>query len=130
MRASAVMSDGEVREYAWYERAGTPEILLQTTDRETALRFIQDVSPAMADLEQWQRRGTDAVVHEFSDSAPTSAELDEAATDLVLETIEVNPDGAVVLHFDDSCGEHFSSGHWPAVRYDREGVVEAVTIEA
>lgn len=38
--------------------------------------------------------------------------------------------GKLVLNFDDSCGEHFSHGYWPAVRLSSDGTVADVTVEA
>ena len=46
------------------------------------------------------------------------------------ESRNVRDDGAVVLHLEDGCGEHFMQGYWPAVRFDDDGDVVEVTVEA
>jgi hypothetical protein len=35
-----------------------------------------------------------------------------------------------MLHLDDTCGEHFLDGYWPAVRFGTDGSIVGVTIEA
>jgi hypothetical protein len=70
------------------------------------------------------------VVAELSETTPTADELADAERDLVLQTVEVLPEGDVVLHLDDSCGEHLLDGYWPAVRFDTNDAVKEVTVEA
>ncbi|MFT4082028.1 MAG: hypothetical protein QM638_05535 [Nocardioides sp.] len=129
-RATTTLSDGEVMVFDWYATDGEPELLLRTADAAEAVDLASRLAVFFADESGWHRRASDAVVTEFSEAPPEPAELDEAAADLVLETVEVHPGGDIVLHLDDSCGRHFLSGHWPAVRFDVDGVVTAVTVEA
>ena len=88
---------------------------------------LRTVVAALPDL---RRVASDAVVTTFSTGDPDPTELDEAAADLDLETIEASGDGTVVLHFTDSYGEHFPEGYWPAVHLDAEGAVATVTVES
>ena len=48
----------------------------------------------------------------------------------MLEAVEIEVEGELVLHLADSCGEHILDGYWPAVRFDREDGVVQVTVEA
>ncbi|BDZ37846.1 hypothetical protein GCM10025863_04600 [Microbacterium suwonense] len=61
---------------------------------------------------------------------PTPNELAGAAVDLRLEAIEAAADGELVLHFVDTCGEHFPDGYWPAAHLDADGAVTSVTVES
>lgn len=70
------------------------------------------------------------MVTNFSNGEPEPHELDDAASDLTLETIEAAADGTIILHLIDSCGEHFPEGYWPAVHLGAGGDVEQVTVES
>ncbi|PJM95292.1 hypothetical protein CG719_12425 [Streptomyces sp. CB01373] len=129
-RATTTLSDGEVLIHDWYATGGEPELMLRTADPAEAVDLVSRLAAFFADESGWRRRASDAVVAKFSEGPPEPAELDEAAEDLMLETVEVHPGGDLVLHLDDSCGRHFSSGYWPAVRIDADGFVTAVTVEA
>lgn len=85
---------------------------------------------AITGLTSIQRMVSDAVVTYFSDGQPEPHELDEAASDLRLETIEASTDGAVILRLADTCGEHFMEGYWPAVHLGASGDIEQVTVES
>ena len=78
----------------------------------------------------WERRATDVVVRRWRESEREAAEREDGEGDRVLGSVEVRPGGDVLLHFDDSCGQHFMHGHWPAVRFDASGSVVEVTVEA
>lgn len=129
-RAATTLTDGEVLVHDWYVAGGEPEIMLRSADAAEAARLLPQLAVFFSDRTRWHRRATDAVVTQFSEGEPQPAELDEAETDLVLATVEAYPDGDVVLHFDDSCGEHLPEGYWPAVRFDGSGAISAVTVEA
>lgn len=53
-----------------------------------------------------------------------------SAEDLQVSAVEVVADGSVVLHLDDTCGEHFLDGYWPAVHLGPQDQVVAVTVES
>ncbi|MFD7022029.1 hypothetical protein [Promicromonospora sukumoe] len=135
-RATTTLTSGETLVHDWYGTSGAdvedgdPELMLRATEAGAAAALLPRVAAFFADRSGWHRRATDAVVAEFSTDTPTSDELDEAAEDLVLQTVEVLPAGDVVLHLDDSCGQHFLDGYWPAVRFDAADAVAEVSVEA
>ncbi|UOQ57809.1 hypothetical protein MUN78_02940 [Leucobacter allii] len=129
-RATTTLTDGEVLVHNWYAADVEPELLVRTSDAAEAAALLPVLSAFFEERAAWHRRATDAIVRRFSESEPESAELDEAESDLVLSSVEVQPGGDVLLHFDDSCGQHFMHGHWPAVRFDASGSVMEVTVEA
>jgi hypothetical protein len=128
--ATTTMSDGEVMVFNWYVAGVEPELMLSTADAAEAAGLLPRLSAFFGDRSAWHRRATDAVVTRFSEAAPAPDELDDAEHDLLVATIEVRPGGELVLHLDDSCGEHFPEGYWPAVRFDEQGAVIDVTVEA
>lgn len=109
---------------------GAPELVLATGSAGRVPELAARLSAFTGAPQAWTRRATDAVARAFSEGEPSASDLDEAAADLRLETVEVRDDGAVVLHLDDGCGEHFMQGYWPAVRFDDDGDVVEVTVEA
>ncbi|WP_036970295.1 hypothetical protein [Promicromonospora kroppenstedtii] len=134
-RATTTLTSGETLVHDWYSADGDtadgePELMLNATDAAAASALLPRVAAVHADRAGWHRRATDAVVNEFSTEEPTADELAEAARDLVLQTVEVLADGDVVLHLDDSCGQHFLDGYWPTVRFDADDVAVEVTVEA
>ncbi|MFS3128975.1 hypothetical protein ACLM5J_11285 [Nocardioides sp. Bht2] len=129
-RGSFTLTDGEVLVDEYFSLPGEPELMVRTTDPVAAAALLPRLEAFFTDRGRWHRRATDAVVTRFSDEAPTPGELDDAEGDLVLQTVEVLADGDVVLHLDDSCGQHFPDGYWPAVRFGRDDVVVEVTVEA
>ncbi|CAM3435391.1 hypothetical protein NODU109028_16805 [Nocardioides dubius] len=129
-RGTFTLTDGEVLVDDYFSLPGEPELMVRTTDPVAAAALLPRLEAFFADRDGWHRRATDAVVTRFSEQAPTSAELDEAEGDLVLQTVEVLAGGEVVLHLDDSCGQHFPDGYWPAVRFGTGDVVAEVTVEA
>lgn len=129
-RATTTLSSGEVLVHDWYALDVEPELLLRTPDQDEAAALLPRLAAALDDQPGWHRRATDAVVRQLGGEAAAQAELDDAAGDLVLETIEAHPGGDVVLHLDDTCGQHLPHGYWPAVRFDEHGAVTAVTVEA
>lgn len=130
VRSTKVLTGGETLILDSYELDGEPELLLRTTDPEAGVGLLAQLTVFFDDRAVWQRRATDAVVTEFSERTPTAQELEDAAQDLVLQTVEVHSDLSVVLHLDDSCGLHFLQGHWPAVRFDADAKIVDVTVEA
>ena len=129
-RAVTVLSDGERLVHDWYEGGEHPAIMVHASDTDAAEQLLPRIAAFFADRSGWHRRATDAVVTAFSEEDPTAEDLDAAAVDLVLETIEVDADGGVRLHLKDSCGEHFIDGYWPAVLFDTADTITAVTVEA
>ncbi|MFD7311748.1 hypothetical protein [Promicromonospora sp. NPDC059942] len=133
-RATTTLTDGEILVHDWYAADtaadGGPELMLRATDPVEAAALLPRLAAFFADPAGWHRRATDAVVAELSERTPTAEELADAARDLVLQTVEVHADGEVVLHLDDSCGEHLLDGYWPAVRFDMSGAAVEVTVEA
>ena len=134
-RATTELSDGTVLTHDWY--AGTVtvddaelEIMLEGSTVDEAQALIPHVRETLSALAGLRRLATDAVVTAFSQSAPEPAELDAAATDLTLETIEASEDGTVVLHLTDTCGAHFPEGYWPAVHLGADGQITQVTVES
>ncbi|WP_330237612.1 hypothetical protein [Streptomyces sp. NBC_00525] len=108
----------------------TVVLLLDTTDEARARRLLPRMRRAVADGALLRARAVEAVVHEFSETPPTRRELTDAHADLLLDTVVVDGASEVVLHLDDSCGEHIMEGYWPAVRFDTDNQVTDVTIEA
>jgi hypothetical protein len=129
-RATTILTDGDMLVHDWYAAAVEPELLLRTSGAAEAAALLPVFSAFFEDRAGWHRRATDAIVRHFSQSEPEPAELDDAENDLMLTTVEVRPEGDVLLHFDDSCGQHFVHGHWPAVRCDASVSVIEVTVEA
>lgn len=134
-RAQTALSDGTVLTHDWYVGTlarddGPLELMIEATDPDDARRLILHVHTVIADLDHLRRIASDAVVTAFSQGEPEPAELDEAAADLTLETIEVQAGGDVVLHLVDTCENHFPEGYWPAVHLDAHGGVTQVTVES
>jgi hypothetical protein len=135
VRATTELSDGTVLTHDWY--AGTVtvddadlELMLEGTSADEARMLIPRVRETIAALGGLRRLASDAVVTAFSQGTPEPAELDAAASDLSLETIEASADGTVVLHLIDTCGDHFPEGYWPAVHLGEDGQITQVTVES
>ncbi|MFJ4176066.1 hypothetical protein [Microbacterium sp. NPDC089696] len=135
VRATTELSDGTVLTHDWY--AGTVtvddadlELMLEGTSADEARALIPRVRETIAALGGLRRLASDAVVTAFSQGTPEPAELDAAASDLSLETIEASADGTVVLHLIDTCGDHFPEGYWPAVHLGEDGQITQVTVES
>lgn len=134
-RTTTALTDGSVLTHDWFARThatdeGEVELMLEATTPDAARALLPRMRATIDALDVLLRTATDAVVTHFSTGAPEAHEVDEAATDLVLDAIEATSDGAIVLHLGDSCGEHFPDGFWPAVRIDDAGTVVAVTVES
>ncbi|MEV4667808.1 hypothetical protein [Microbacterium sp. LWO12-1.2] len=134
-RASTEMTDGTVLTHDWYVGSlsadGTElELMVEATAPEEARALLPRLQATIADLAARRRLASDAVVAEFSQGEPEPSELDEAATDLALETIEVEADGTVILHLTDTCGSHFPEGYWPAVHFGADDDIAQVTVES
>lgn len=134
-RATTELTDGSVLTHDWY--SGTVvidgaelELMLEGTNPQDVTPLLPRVRETIADLTSLRRIASDAVVTNFSNGEPEPHELEDAATDLTLETIEAASDGTIILHLIDSCGEHFPEGYWPAVHLGTGGNVEQVTVES
>lgn len=134
-RASTEMTDGTVLTHDWYVGSvpvdGTEvDLMVEASTPEEARALLPRLQTTVADLHSRRRLASDAVVAEFSQGEPETSELDEAATDLALETIEVEADGTVILHLTDTCGTHFPEGYWPAVHFGADDDISRVTVES
>jgi hypothetical protein len=135
VRGESIFDDGTVAVHDWY--VGTVsdgnaeiELVIDGTDVKSVQPLLPRLRAVVASLERIRRSASDAVDTQFSDIEPELHELDEGARDLRLEAIEATADGAFVLHFVDSCGEHFPDGYWPAAHLDGDGEVTGVTVES
>lgn len=135
VRATTELADGTVLVHDWY--AGSVavdevelDLMIEGTSADEATVLLPHIKAAIGALPSLTRLSTDAVVTAFSTGTPEPHELDEAAADLHLETMEASADGTVVLHLTDSCGEHFPEGYWPAVHLGADGQITQVTVES
>lgn len=135
VRATTDLEDGSILTHDWY----TGTIATDVGDLDfmiegTAPAQIEPLLPRLRDVVAragaLRRIASDAVVTTFSTSEPEPHELEEAADDLALETIEATSEGTIVLHFTDSCGSHFPDGYWPAVHLGAGDEIEQVTVES
>lgn len=133
-RATTELTDGTVLTHDWYagtldEANGAVELMLEGSSAEDARALLPRMRTVVAELTTLRRAASDAVVRAFSQGDPIPAELDEAASDLVLDAVEATTEHTIVLHFTDSCGTHFPDGYWPAVHLI-DGTISHVTIES
>ncbi|KRC62437.1 hypothetical protein ASE14_00940 [Agromyces sp. Root81] len=105
------------------------ECMVRATEPEEVRQLLSRLKVTVAAFPELGRTATDAVVERLGDGEPSADELEDAAADLKLETIEATADG-VVLHFTDTCGEHFLGGYWPAVRLGADHRIIDITVEA
>lgn len=134
-RAESALDDGTTVVHDWYAGRiplgdGELELMIDGTDIDAVSALLPRIREMVADVDTVRRRASDAVVTRFSDGDPTRPELDDASADLVLEALEATADGDIVLHFVDTCGQHFPHGYWPAVHVDAAGEIIDVTVEA
>lgn len=134
-RATTELTDGSILTHDWYGTTltidGTElELMLEGADPRDITPLLPRVKAVLADLPVLRRTASDAVVTNFSNGDPEAHELDEAASDLTLETVEAASDGTIILHLIDDCGEHFPEGYWPAVHLGENGDVVQVTVES
>ncbi|GAA2464761.1 hypothetical protein [Agromyces soli] len=134
-RARTELLDGGVLDHDWYSTlveidGESVELTASSGAPEEVRAMLPRIAETVRALPTLRRVLSDAVVTSFSEGEPTAAELDDAASDLELQTIEGHPDGSVTVHLNDGCGEHFPEGSWPAVHLDRDGAVTDVTVEA
>lgn len=134
-RAQSELTDGTVLTHDWF--VGTVsvdgaelELMLEGTNPEEVTPLLPRLRDVVGRLPVLRRIATDAVFTTFSTGDPEPHELDDAASDLTLDTIESAADGTVVLHLSDNCGEHFPEGYWPAVYLDVDDSVTQVTVES
>lgn len=134
-RATTELTDGSILTHDWYGRTITVdgwelELIVEGDDPSEISPLLPRVKEILADLPALRRLASDAVVTTFSNGEPEAHELDDAASDLVLETIEAASDGTIILHLIDNCGEHFPEGFWPAAHIGTSGEVQQVTVES
>lgn len=134
-RATTELTDGSVLTHDWYSgtvvvEGAELELMLEGTNPQDITPLLPRVLETIADLASLRRIASDAVVTTFSNGEPEPHELEQAASDLTLETIEAASDGTIILHLIDDCGEHFPEGYWPAVHLGAGGDVEQVTVES
>ena len=134
-RAITELTDGEILTHDWFAGAVTVDgaeldLMVEGTSADEITPLLPRLRATVADLVSLRRIASDAVVTKFSNGEPEPHELEEAASDLALETIEAASDGTVILHFTDRCGEHFPEGYWPAVHLGANGDIEQVTVES
>ncbi|MFK3678730.1 hypothetical protein ACI2IP_13440 [Microbacterium sp. NPDC090218] len=134
-RATSELSDGSVLTHDWF--VGTVsvegaelELMLEGTTSDDVAPLLPRLREVVARIDTLRRIATDAVVTNFSTGEPEPHELEDAASDLKLETIEAAADGTVILHLIDDCGEHFPEGYWPAAHLDVDDAVVQVTVES
>lgn len=135
VRAESTFDDGTVAVHDWYAGSipdgdGEIELMIDGTGPESVQARLPRLRAVVAALDSIRRTASDAIVTRFSDIEPEQHELDDGADDLRLEAIEASEDDEIVLHFVDSCGQHFPDGYWPAAHLDTDGRVTAVTIES
>jgi hypothetical protein len=135
VRGESVFEDGIVAVHDWYvgsipDGESEIELMIDGIDAEAVQSLLPRLRAVVADLDGIRRTASDAVITQFSDVEPELHELDMGAQDLRLEAIETVADGTFVLHFVDTCGEHFPEGYWPAAHLDADGAVTAVTVES
>lgn len=125
--------DGDTLTHDWYVTTvpgGGLELMVEGTDPADVAPLRPRLREVIERIEVLQRLASDAVVDRFSTGEPEQTELDEAADDLSLDTIEASADGTIVLHFTDTCGEHFPEGYWPAVHLGADDRIAQVTVES
>lgn len=134
-RATTELADGTVLTHDRY--AGTVtcdgndvEVLLEASSPTEAQALLPHLRTATEALDPLRRLGSDAIITAFSDDRPEPEDLDRAASDLLLETVETTAHGTLVLHFVDTSGTHFPQGYWPAVHFGIDGQITRVTVES
>lgn len=134
-RATSELTDGSVLTHDWF--VGTVsvegaeiELMLEGQTPDDVAPLLPRMRDVVKRLHLLRRIATDAVVTNFNTGEPERQDLDDAASDLALEAIEVTPDGTAVLHLTDTCGEHFPEGYWPAVHLGIDDAVQQVTVES
>lgn len=135
VRATTELTDGEVLTHDWYAGSvtvdgGDIDLMIEATSADELAPLLPRVREVVSRIGALRRVASDAVVSRFSTGEPEAHELEEAASDLSLETIEASADGTIILHLNDDCGEHFPEGYWPAVHLDSDDRVTDVTVES
>lgn len=135
VRATTELGDGTLLTHDWYAGGtvvdGAPlDLMIEGTNADEARELLPHVHETVAALGALRRLASDAVVAAFSAGTPEQHELDDAAGDLSLETLEASADGTIVLHLIDTCGQHFPEGYWPAVHLGADGQITQVTVES
>lgn len=135
VRATTELTDGEILTHDWYAGSvvtdgGDVDLMIEATTHAEVTPLLPRLREVVSRLDVLRRVASDAVVTRFSTGEPEAHELDEAASDLTLETIEAAADGTIILHLIDDCGEHFPEGYWPAVHLAPDDGVADVTVES
>ncbi|UNK72051.1 hypothetical protein [Microbacterium sp. H1-D42] len=126
--------DGDTVIHDWYASSihiddREVELVIDGADADAVQALLPRVRAVVAEIDSIRRSASDAIFTHFSDGEPSRAELDDGATDLLLDVIEATADGTV-LHFTDACGQHFPDGYWPAAHLDPDSNVVEVTVES
>lgn len=134
-RATTELTDGELLAHEWFVGTvstddGDLEVMVEGTTVAEVEPLLPRLRAIIGDLGALRRRASDAVVAAFSQGEPEPHELDEAASDLLLETVEASADGTIVLHLIDSCEKHFPEGYWPAVHLAADDSIVEVSVES
>lgn len=137
VRATTELTDGEILTHDWYAGSVATadgdvdvDLMIEATTPGEVVPLLPRLREVVSRLDVLRRVASDAVVTRFSTGEPEAHELDEAASDLALETIEAAADGTIILHLIDDCGEHFPEGYWPAVHLAPDDGVADVTVES
>lgn len=135
VRATTELTDGEILTHDWYAGsvvgdAGELYLMIEGTSPDEVAPLLPRLREVVSRLGALRRVASDAVVTRFSTGEPELHELEVAASDLTLETIEAAADGTIILHLIDDCGEHFPEGYWPAVHLAPDDGVADVTVES
>lgn len=134
-RATSESSDGVAEAHDWFTGSidvdgDEIELMLESTAPDGAHHLLPRVRAVIGDLPRIRRVATDAVARAFTQGEPAPHDLDDAASDLVLDAVEAAADGSIVLHFIDECATHFPEGYWPAVHLADDDSVAQVTVES
>jgi len=135
VRATTELTDGEILLHDWYAGSvavdgGKLDLMIEGTTPDEVAPLLPRLREVVSRLDALRRVVSDAVVTRFSNGEPEAHELEEAASDLTLDTIEASADGTVILHLTDDCGEHFPEGYWPAVHLGPDDGIADITVES
>ncbi|MEU4015376.1 hypothetical protein AB0E56_08915 [Microbacterium sp. NPDC028030] len=134
-RATTERTDGTVLTHDWFVgtfsvEGSELELMLEGTNADDVAPLLPRLRDVVSRLEILRRIATDAVVANFTTGEPAPHDLDDGASDLAIDTIEIAPDGTAILHLNDECGEHFPEGYWPAAHLNLDDTVGQVTVES
>jgi len=135
VRATTELTDGEILLHDWYAGSvavdgGELDLMIEGTTPDEVAPLLPRLREVVSRLGALRRVASDAVVTRFSNGEPEAHELEEAASDLTLDTIEASADSTIILHLTDDCGEHFPEGYWPAVHLGPDDGIADITVES